>query len=148
MTAIRATTVINAPVERVWDAIEDIESQVRWMEDAVAIRFTSAQRSGVGASFDCDTRVGPLRLVDRMRVTEWDPPHRMGIRHAGLVTGSGRFSLEDAGGPTRFTWEEDLAFPWWMGGRAGGAAAAPVLRRVWQRNLRNLKTLVERSQAV
>jgi hypothetical protein len=127
----------------VWAAIEDISSHVRWMEDAVAIRFTSANHSGVGAAFDCDTRIGPFRLTDRMVVTEWDPPRALGIRHTGVVTGAGRFVLEPAGEGTLFAWEEQLAFPAWMGGRVGGAAAAPLLRAVWRRNLRNLKVLVE-----
>src|SRR4051794_5804350 len=127
MTAIRVAETIGASPERVWAEICDIGSQTRWMEDAVAIRFTSAAHSGVGATFDCDTRIGPFRLTDRMEVTAWDPPRAMGIRHVGLVTGSGLFRLEAARGGrgTLFTWEEDLRFPVWMGGAAGGAAAAP-----------------------
>ena len=143
MTKIRVEETISAPPEVVWAAIEDISSHVRWMEDAVAIRFTSAIRSGVGAAFDCDTRVGPFRLTDQMVVTEWDPPRAMGIRHTGVVTGAGRFVLAPIDEGTAFAWEEDLTFPAWMGGGAGGAAAAPLLRRVWRRNLRNLKLLVE-----
>jgi len=143
MTAIRIAETIGAPPEVVWAAIEDIPSHVRWMEDAVAIRFTSANRSGVGAAFDCDTRVGPFRLTDRMVVTEWDPPRALGIRHTGVVTGVGRFVLAPAGEGTAFAWEETLTFPTRMGGALGGAAAAPLLRRVWRRNLRNLKVLVE-----
>jgi carbon monoxide dehydrogenase subunit G len=134
---------IEATPEAVWAAIEDISTHVRWMEDAVAIRFTSASHSGVGASFDCDTRVGPFRLTDRMVITGWDPPRAMGIRHTGVVTGSGRFELAQAGEGTAFAWDEQLSFPAWMGGGLGGAAAAPLLRRVWRRNLANLKTLVE-----
>ena len=49
---------------------------------------------------------------------------------------------------TRFTWEEELTFPWWLGAGAGGIAAGPVLRRVWRRSLRNLRSLVETSRAV
>ncbi len=145
MTAISVAQTIAAPPARVWAEIADIPSQTRWMEDAVAIRFTSSARSGVGATFDCDTKVGPFELTDRMEVTEWDPPRTMGIRHVGIVTGSGRFRLEPVadGTATRFTWQEELRFPLWMGGAAGGAAAAPLLRRVWARNLTNLKALVE-----
>ena len=150
MPSIRVEVTIAAPVEAVWAAVEDISSHVRWMEDAVAIRFTSPTRSGVGAAFDCDTKVGPFRLTDRMVVTEWDPPRIMGIRHAGVVTGSGRFVLTATatGASTTFAWEEDLVFPVWMGAAVGGAAAAPLLRRVWRRNLRNLKTLVEGARGV
>jgi hypothetical protein len=148
MTSIRVDETILAPPEAVWAAIEDISTHVRWMEDAVAIRFTSEARSGVGAEFDCDTQLGPFRLTDRMVVTEWDPPRALGIRHAGVVTGRGRFMVASAPPGASFAWEEDLTFPAWMGGQIGGRAAAPLLRRVWRRNLANLKSLVEGGTAV
>lgn len=126
-----------------WETVRDIGSHVRWMEDAAAIRFTSPHRSGLGARFECDTRVGPLRLLDTMEITEWKEGSTIGIRHTGLVSGHGRFSLERRRGGTRFVWEEQLAFPAWLGGTIGGLAARPVLTRVWRRNLANLKALIE-----
>jgi hypothetical protein len=113
------------------------------MHDAVDIRFLTAERAGVGTCFDCDTRVGPFRLTDRMEITEWRPRRAMGVRHTGVVTGTGRFTLRRRRRGTRFAWEERLRFPWWMGGPLGAAVAAPVLRAVWRRNLRNLRDLVE-----
>ena len=122
-----------------WDDVRHIASHVEWMEDAVAIRFTSRRRDGVGTAFDCDTRVGPFRLTDRMVVTTWEPRREMGIRHVGIVTGTGRFTLRRVGrNRTRFTWEERLVFPWWLGGPVGALAGGIVLRLVWRRNLRNL----------
>ncbi len=147
-TAIRVEQTISTPPETVWAAIADISTHVRWMEDAVAIRFTSAAHDGVGAAFDCDTKLGPFKLTDRMVVTEWEPGRTMGIRHDGVVTGTGRFVLTASGDGTTFAWEEDLTFPAWMGGDVGGALAAPALRRVWRRNLGNLKSLVEGWNAV
>jgi hypothetical protein len=123
----------------VWDDLSDISSHVEWMEDAVTITFAGDRRAGVGTSFDCVTKVGPLTLVDRMEITEWEPARRMGVRHAGVVTGEGRFTLAPAGvGRTTFTWEERLVFPWWLAGPVGAVAGAPVLRLIWRRNLRNL----------
>ena len=122
-----------------WDDVRDLGSHVEWMADAEAIRFTSRRRSGVGTTFDCDTRVGPLRLVDRMEVTEWRPGRSIGVHHVGLVTGSGRFTLRRALRGTRFTWEEELRFPWWLGGPVGGVVGSVVLRAVWRRNLRRLR---------
>jgi hypothetical protein len=146
MARIRVATVIDAPPRSVWASIRDIATHVGWMEDAVAIRFTSPERAGVGTTFECDTRVGPFRLTDLMEVTEWNERKRMGIRHVGLVTGSGRFTLRRArGGRTRFTWDEKLRFPWWMGGPVGGAFGTKLLRQIWRRNLRNLKRQVEAS---
>lgn len=146
MTRIRVSVLVEAPPRRVWRDVRDIASHVHWMHDAVAIRFTSRRRSGVGTTFDCDTRVGPLRMTDRMEVTEWRPRRSMGIRHVGVVTGEGRFVLRRAGVAgrrTRFSWDERLVFPWWAGGPLGGAVAGQVLRLVWRRNLRNLKRRVE-----
>jgi hypothetical protein len=106
------------------------------MQDAVALRFTSDRTSGVGTTFDCETRVGPFRLNDRMTVTEWREGRAIGIRHDGAVTGVGRFTLKRKGlSSTRFTWEERLTFPWWLGGPVGGVMGGRVLRRVWRRNL-------------
>jgi hypothetical protein len=144
MASIRVSVVINAPPRVVWRHIEDIESHVRWMEDAAAITFTSTRRHGVGTTFDCDTRVGPFRLLDRMEVTRWRPRRSMGVRHVGVVSGEGRFTLRPLGpGRTKFTWRERLSFPWWLGGSLGGLVGAEVLRVIWRRNLRNLKRLVE-----
>ncbi|MFM7685235.1 MAG: SRPBCC family protein [Actinomycetota bacterium] len=137
---------IDATPERVWQVVEPVEHHVDWMHDAVAIRFTTEQTRGTGTEFLCDTKVGPFKLVDRMEITEWEAGRVMGVRHTGLVTGSGRFTLEpiDLGRRTRFTWAEDLVFPWWMGGPIGAWVGGKIaLGPIWRRNLRNLKRLVE-----
>jgi hypothetical protein len=113
------------------------------MADAAAIRFTGDRRAGVGTTFECETRIGPLRTTDLMEVTEWRERRAMGVRHVGLFTGTGRFLLRRSPrGRTRLTWDEDLRFPWWLGGPVGAVVAAPVLRAVWRGNLRRLAALV------
>lgn len=122
----------------VWAAVRDIESHVQWMSDARSITFTSP------TTFDCLTVVGPFRTVDRMEIVSWEEGRTMGIRHVGLVRGEGRFVLTPIGEgeSTRFTWDERLRFPWWLGGPVGAALAKPVLRRIWRRNLADLRALV------
>lgn len=144
MPRIKVAITIEAPPSAVWDAVGDISSHVEWMADAAAIRFTSSQTAGVGTTFDCDTSVGPFRLTDRMEITEWEPGRVMGVRHQGLVGGTGRFTLKGLrGGRTRFAWEERLHFPRWCGGPVGALVARPVLTRIWRSNLRGLKARVE-----
>ena len=145
MAGIRVSVLIEAPVQRVWDIVEPIERHVDWMADAVAIRFTGAQTRGVGTRFECDTKVGPITLVDEMTITSWEPGREMGVRHSGVVTGTGVFTLEPAGATaTRFTWAEDLVFPWWLGGPIGAFVGGKVVMRlIWKRNLRKLKSLAE-----
>ena len=149
MVRIVVSVTIDAAPPIVWSAVRDIATHTDWMADAVAIRFTSSTATGVGTTFDCDTKVGPLRLTDKMEVTDWIEERAMGIRHVGVVTGTGRFSLALTDlGHTRFTWDEELVFPWWMGGPIGGAVGGPLLKAVWKRNLRSLKALVESGSAV
>ena len=145
MSRIYVSTVIDAPPADVWAIVEPVERHVDWMADAVAIRFDGDQRRGVGTRFECDTKVGPVRLTDHMEITEWEPGRAMGVRHTGVVTGTGRFTLEPAvQGGTLFAWEEDLRVPWYLGGPAGEAVGGRgVLRQVWRRNLATLKHLIE-----
>lgn len=139
MATIRVDTELAAPPPEVWADIRRIETHVEWMHDAVAIRITSDTTEGEGTSFEADTKVGPIRLTDEMEITEWVDEQVMGVRHVGLVTGVGRFTLEPVGGDrTRFTWEETLTFPWWLGGPIGGVVGGWILKLVWRRNLRDL----------
>jgi hypothetical protein len=151
---VQVSVHVRASPDEVWRTLGDVASHVDWMLDAEAIRFTSRRRSGVGTTFDCDTRIGPFRLTDRMEITEWRPGKAMGVRHVGVVTGTGRFSLASGGRlrrrsrrGTRVTWEERLRFPWWLGGPVGALGAAPVLRAVWRRNLVNLRQKIEDTAA-
>jgi uncharacterized protein YndB with AHSA1/START domain len=146
MAGIVVSIEIDATPARVWEVVEPVERHIDWMHDAVAIRFTSEQTRGTGTEFLCDTKVGPIKLVDRMEITEWVPGQVIGVRHTGLVTGSGRFTLTpiDLGRRTRFTWQEDLVFPWWMAGPLGAWVGGKIaLGPIWRRNLRNLRHLVE-----
>lgn len=138
--------VFEASVVTTWAAIEDIESHVAWMADAESITFVTPQRAGVGTAFDCRTGVGPIRLRDAMLITSWIPNVAMGVEHRGVVRGSGAFNLRSVdAGHTRFSWEETLTFPWWLGGRFGELFGRPVLTRIWRGNLARLQRIVERS---
>jgi len=145
MGTVAVEVVIDAPPARVWEVVEPVERHVDWMADAVAITFQGDQRRGVGTTFDTATRVGPIRLTDRMTITEWEPGRAMGVRHVGVVTGVGRFTLQETvGGATLFSWREQLHFPWWLGGPLGeGVAGRFVLARIWRRNLERLKAIAE-----
>jgi hypothetical protein len=139
MSRIRVSTIIDAPPSVVWADLADIASHVEWMADARAIRFLSAQTTGVGTLFECDTKIGPLTVTDVMEITEWRPNRAMGVHHTGLITGTGRFTLRRArGGRTRFQWREQLRYPPRLGGRFGALVSKPALRWVWRRNLRRL----------
>jgi carbon monoxide dehydrogenase subunit G len=146
MSSIAVSIEIDATPVRVWQVIEPIERHIDWMADAVAIRFVNDKRRGVGTMFLCDTKIGPIRLTDRMEITEWVPEHEIGVRHTGVISGTGTFTLTplESGTRTRFSWSEKLTFPWWLGGYLGEFLGGTlILRFIWRRNLRALKLIVE-----
>lgn len=144
MSAIRVETVLDAPPSVVWADLRRIATHAEWMHDAESIVFTSEHHEGLGVTFDVATKVGPIRLTDRMEITEWISEEVMGVRHVGVVTGVGRFTLAPIDDDrTRFVWAETLAFPWWLGGPIGAVVGGWILKQIWTRNLRALAARFE-----
>ena len=85
MVAITVETEIDASPSVVWGDVRNIASHVQWMHDAESIWFTSEHREGVGTTFDCETKVGPIKLTDVMEITEWVDEQVMGVRHSGCL---------------------------------------------------------------
>ncbi|MDF1596397.1 MAG: SRPBCC family protein [Acidimicrobiia bacterium] len=143
MARITVSIEIEAPLERVWGEAADLAAHVEWMADARSIEFLTDQRSGVGTRMLVETKVGPLQTNDVMEVTGWDEQHSIDVRHQGIITGQGSFRLEASRTGTRFTWTEQLAFPWYLGGPVTALAARPILRWIWRRNLEGLRRRIE-----
>jgi hypothetical protein len=111
------------------------------MADARRITFTSEQTRGVGTSFDCLTRLGPFRTVDRMTVTEWEPGQAMGIEHpawspARAASRSPRTARD------HLLVDRGAAIPV-VDGRPDQRSRPGRCSAVWRRNLRRLRQLVE-----
>jgi hypothetical protein len=146
MARVHVSVEIDATPAEVWAYIEPIEHHVDWMSDAVAIRFIGEQHRGVGTRYECDTKIGPLKLTDLLEITDWAPGRSMGVIHTGVVTGAGMFTLQpiDLDRRTRFSWTEELRFPWWLAGQIGASIGGrTVLSLMWNRNLKELKQQVE-----
>ena len=147
MAEVTVVVEIDRTPTQVWSYLRDISSHVDWMADATEIRFTSEQTEGVGTSFECDTKIGPIKLTDVMTITSWVDEAEMGVRHEGVVTGVGEFHLsETSSGGSRFSWREDLSFPLWLGGPIGEVVAKPILTADWKRNLKKLKASLEKAE--
>jgi carbon monoxide dehydrogenase subunit G len=134
--SIRTSTVVAAPIDVVWADLADVGSHVEWMSDVSEISFTSPENSGVGAIYEVRSRFGPVRLRDRLEISDWRPGETLAVRRRGVVGGEGRFTLEAiSSDQTRLIRDMDLDFPWWLGAGIGERIAAPLLRRLFAANL-------------
>jgi len=138
MPAIRVEIDLPVPPDAVWADISRLATHVEWMADAESIEFLTDARQGPGTRIRVATRIGPFRTADVMEFTAWDPPRLMAVSHQGLFTGEGRFVCESTATGSRFRWEEEIRFPWYLGGPVGAWMARPVLAAIWRRNLRRL----------
>ncbi|HEU4895800.1 MAG TPA: SRPBCC family protein [Acidimicrobiia bacterium] len=144
MTRIAVSRNVPAPRERVWAAIADLGSHTDWMKDAERIVFMNDQHRGEGTRMEVLTVVGPFRTLDMMEVVGWDEGNSIEVAHQGLVKGRGTLAVSAGrSGHTTVSWDEDLTFPWWLGGPITAWLARPVLAAIWRGNLSRLEeTLV------
>jgi uncharacterized protein YndB with AHSA1/START domain len=135
MASIMVSIDIPRPIGDVWDEAARLDRHAEWMADAEHIEFLDDRRSGVGTAMRVRTRVGPIVMHDDITVEEWAEPRLITVSHNGLVSGIGSFVFEPTTGGTRFSWHEDLEFPWYLGGGLTALFARPVLTRIWRGNL-------------
>jgi uncharacterized membrane protein len=144
---ISSMVVVDAPIERVWDVLADLERQPLWMEEMKAIRIPEGEPIGVGLVCEADVRIFGITVTDPVRITEFEPPHRYAISHDGMFRGSGTITLEAGpdGTTTIVRWDEVLIPP--IFAHLGALAMTPVLGAIFQSDLARFKEMVERETA-
>lgn len=140
---IRTFVVIDAPIDRVWAVLTDVEGQPRWMDDMKAVRLLTKPPIGVGTRAEGDIRILGIGVLDPITITEFEPPHRFAVRHEGQFSGAGVVELEAGvdGTTTIARWEETIVPPYLP--NLGAIVLSPILRLVFQRDLANLRELIE-----
>jgi carbon monoxide dehydrogenase subunit G len=141
---IEVLDTLPGPPEVVWELLTDWEHQGDWMLEASRFEVIGEQREGVGVEARATVRIGGLRTRDRIRVSMWEPPRILVIDHLGWVKGAGEIQLAPIREGTRIRWRETLFAPRILGpvGRVGMRLFAPVMQRIFQRDLKVLRGLV------
>ena len=120
LNKLELTIAIDAPLEKVWDELVDWESQGKWM---LQTTVWTKNAGSTPADVEIFAFTGPLHflyprfkflgLLDHMKITEWQPPHRCDVVHIGKVLkGTGTFQLtEKSPNSTIFYWSESVIAP-------------------------------------
>ena len=146
-TRLQREVDIAAPAEAVWDFVTDWPRQGDWIPATRVERVDAAD--GVGGRFRAWSGLGRVGFWDPMTITAWERTPDGGGRceelHLGrVVKGEGEFGVValDAG-RARFVWAELLVVPGGRVGAAGWRAARPVVERLIDRGLRQVRDQVE-----
>ena len=142
ITFAMSTRIARRP-EAVWPYLVDWERLGLWMREARDFRVIGTQREGVGVEAETTVRIAGITTRDRVRVSRWEPPWILELQHSGWVQGIGYMELARVEGGTRLFWREELTPPWGILGRVGMRMVAPLMHRVFRRDLRLLRSLVE-----
>jgi uncharacterized membrane protein len=144
---IEAFTVIEAPIDRVWRELADIEGQPRWMTDLKSVRLLDDRPVSAGSRAEGTVRILGIPVHDPVTITEFDAPTRFAIRHDGVFKGEGVITLEPGadGRSTIVRWRERLVPP--VLPHLGAALQRPILRAVFQADLHRLRRLIESGAA-
>jgi uncharacterized membrane protein len=140
---IESLVVIDAPLDRVWPVLADLERRPAWMPLLASLRLVTPRPVAAGTRAEQVVRIAGFTLTDPVTVTAFDRPRRLVIRHDGVVTGSGEITL-DAGADGMTTvvrWTETLIAP--VLPQLAGLALDRILGSVFQANLGRLRDLVE-----
>jgi uncharacterized protein YndB with AHSA1/START domain len=140
---IQSIVVIDAPIQRVWDVLADIEGQPRWMHDMKAVRMDGDGPVGVGTTGEATVRIFGVAVTDPVTITEFQPPTRFALTHDGTFKGGGVFDLEAGadGTTTIVRWDETIIPP--VLPHLGAMVGTPVLASIFQADLDRLRDLVE-----
>ncbi len=137
---------VAAARERVWAMLTDWERQSTWMMDAISVEVLTPRREGTGVTIRCPTRLLGFVVDDVMRVTRWEPDHRLDVVHLGrVIRGHGSFELHDApGAATRLVWSEWIDPPLGAFGALGARLVVrPFVTILFGRSLRRFARLVD-----
>jgi hypothetical protein len=157
VVAFRVTAVAQAPAGRTWALLTDWTAHARWVPLTAVRVGQTGTGTGVGGGFEAVTRLGPLRLVDRMRITEWSPPStspprpgRVELVKLGphLHGGAAIEVWPLPGGRTRIDWHEEVrpAYePLARLARWADVVTRPVSRRIFAGVLHRVVTDLEKT---
>jgi uncharacterized protein YndB with AHSA1/START domain len=125
------TWCVDAPIQRVWDALYDSERWPEWwrgVERVEVLEAGNGDRVGELSRYTWKSKL-PYRLEFDLRTTRVERPFLVEGTATGELAGEGRWRLFEAPGSTAVTYEWNVhTTARWMN------ALAPIARPVFVRN--------------
>ena len=139
------STVINAPIERVFAQVSDLTRHGEWASDSLRILPLTTGSIRVGSRYRSTAQSRAGTFAAELEVTDYDPPSRFGFSGED-ATGRFRhkFTFSSEGGITTVTRDVqlELSFLQWL---VFYVLSYPVRISAAKGALQSLKKLLERS---
>jgi uncharacterized membrane protein len=145
---VNASTVIQAPAERIFSIVSDPERILSFMSGVTRWEVVGDNPTGLGARYRMLFRIGSAEVGGLVEIVEFEEPREFAWTSVTGLDQRGRFRVRPAGGG-RTRVELRLAYGVAGSGLSGWIAehvAARTVRGHLRRSLQQLKRLVEYEQ--
>jgi uncharacterized protein YndB with AHSA1/START domain len=146
--AVRTTTQIDVPPQKVWDTVMDPDRFGDWVTIHRGVRKVSDNPLEVGSTLEQRLCLRGVSFTVKWTVVELDEPHLVvmegrGPAHSTAIT---RDELTEKNGGTSFAYVNEFKTPMGpLGAAAGRVLVGGVSEREARASLRKLKELLEDS---
>jgi len=142
-----ATQIINAPVEAVWNALNDIDNTPKWVVGLQDAKVISEGTYGLGTLYNDYNNLGPVLQVTTWKIVEFEPMSRqIHMSDSANLPSTMTLGMASVAEGTRLTMTVDFHFmPRW--GVVGRILEALVMRHmikgVLRQNMSHLNTYLQ-----
>jgi uncharacterized protein YndB with AHSA1/START domain len=143
MASASSTTLINQPVEKVFNYVVSVENHKDWQAGILAARLSPAGPPGLGSTYHYTSQVMGRNIETAMQISAFEPNKKWSVKTTGVPKPVETvYQFEAAGGATKLTISMELTggFP---------AAAEAMVRQQMEKSLveqgQRVKQLVEKS---
>ncbi len=144
MSRIEKSIEIEAPLERVFNYIKDLERQPEWMPNIKSHIITSDRKEGVGITTHCITEEGGRRIEWDSEVTEWEENRKIAWECKPPLKNKGSFTLEPTDKGTKVIFEMEYELPYSVLGKIiDMVKVKKEIEENISKGLENLKSILE-----
>lgn len=146
MITVEVATKIDAPVEKVFAFSANNENDPKWIGEVKKVEKTSEGPIGVGSTFNNYVEFMGRTLNDSHEVTEYQPNRKMTIvQRTGPVPFKATYHYQPMDGGTLFSMHIEAETKGFF--KIASPLVRSQLQTQYEKNLGNLKTLLEEQEA-
>ncbi|MGU3432725.1 SRPBCC family protein [Actinomycetes bacterium M1A6_2h] len=128
MGTVRHSGIATAPVDVVFDYVDDPNSVPDWMFGVSRFESIGTVDRGVGSRFAASMRVGPKTVHSTIVCSEWEKDRLIVLKSEDGLTNASRWEFTDLGdGTTKMSVVFDYTLPGGIAGKVLGAVVTPFV---------------------
>jgi uncharacterized membrane protein len=144
MSHITISEDIAAPVEDVFNYVDEHTNTTRYMKDLTKWKPVGPNSHGKGAKFAVAMKAGPMTLSSIVDITTWMQNSAIGWTSIEGFKQKGKWTFTPRGDGTVATFDMEYELPGGIAGRMVSRVAEPIVRGNIEQSVRNLRTQVEK----